>query len=199
MPAFQDNRQQTEQKVMMRLLSAVEKNSSFTQRNLASELGIALGLMNQYLRRCVTKGWIRVTQVSPRRIRYFITPEGFSEKSRMVKSYLSRSLSFFREARAQCEEMFSLCQENAWQNIGLIGEGDLVDIVQLVSHGTGIHVLPTTMADIKDFDAIMITDVMNPQGIFDELRKKMSLEKILTLELLHVSRKPLKASSSEQS
>ena len=46
MAAFQDTRQQTEQKVMVHLLTEIEGNPSFTQRGLASELGIALGLMN---------------------------------------------------------------------------------------------------------------------------------------------------------
>ena len=47
MAAFQDTREQTEQKVMVHLLSEIERNPSFTQRSLAGELGIALGLMNQ--------------------------------------------------------------------------------------------------------------------------------------------------------
>jgi DNA-binding MarR family transcriptional regulator len=81
MAAFQDTHEQTEQKVMAYLLSEIERNPSFTQRGLAGELNIALGLMNQYLKRCITKGWIRASQVSPRRITYFLTPEGFKEKA----------------------------------------------------------------------------------------------------------------------
>ena len=80
MAAFQDTREQTEQKVMVHLLSEIESNPSFTQRSLAEGLGIALGLMNQYLKRCVNKGWIRATQISPRRITYFLTTNGFKEK-----------------------------------------------------------------------------------------------------------------------
>ena len=61
MAAFQDTREQTEQKVMVHLLSEIERNPSFTQRGLAGELGIALGLMNQYLKSCITKGWVRAS------------------------------------------------------------------------------------------------------------------------------------------
>ena len=95
----------------MGLLNAIEKNPSFTQRGLSSDLGVALGLMNQYLKRCVTKGWVRASQVSPRRIAYFLTPEGFKEKSQMVRDYLSSSLSFFRDARSQCDVVFRVCLE----------------------------------------------------------------------------------------
>src|ERR1700737_3656898 len=112
MAAFQNTRTQTEKKVMVHLLSEIERNPTFTQRGLSAELGIALGLMNQYLKRCITKGWVRASRVSPKRISYFLTPEGFKEKSQMVTDYLARSLTFFRDARTQCEEVFIECKTN---------------------------------------------------------------------------------------
>lgn len=192
MAAFQDTRQHTEQKVMVHLLTEIEGNPSFTQRGLASELGIALGLMNQYLKSCVTKGWVRATQISPRRITYFLTPEGFKEKSHMVKDYLARSLTFFRDARTQCEVLFEECQHKGWQKIGLAGAGDLADIAQLVAQGNGLDVsLVNEDADLKVYDAILITDVMNPQGTYDAIKGKVDPNRLLTLYLLHISRAPL--------
>ena len=88
MAAFQTTREQTERKVIVQLLTEIEENPSFTQRNLASELGIALGLINTYLSQCIRKGWIRTSQLSPKRIRYFLTPKGFKEKGYMVGQYL---------------------------------------------------------------------------------------------------------------
>jgi hypothetical protein len=188
MAAFQDIRQQTEQKVMVQLLTEIERNPSFTQRGLAQELGIALGLMNQYLKSCVTKGWVRATQISPKRIAYFLTPEGFKEKSHMVTSYLARSLTFFRDARAQCEVMFELCKRKGWQKVALVGTGDLADIAQLVAQGTGLSIsIITQDDDLNSFDAVMITDVMNPQGTYDAIIKKIESMKVLTLDLLHIS------------
>lgn len=192
MAAFQDTRQHTEQKVMVHLLTEIEGNPSFTQRGLASELGIALGLMNHYLKSCVTKGWIRATQISPRRISYFLTPEGFKEKSHMVKDYLARSLTFFRDARSQCEVLFAECQQKGWQKIGLVGAGDLADIAQLVAQGNNLQVsLVSQNADLKAYDAIVITDVTNPQGTYESIRNKVDPNRLLTLYLLHISRTPL--------
>ncbi|MDP4840363.1 MAG: winged helix-turn-helix transcriptional regulator, partial [Alphaproteobacteria bacterium] len=167
MAAFQDTREQTEQKVMVHLLSEIERNPSFTQRGLAGELNIALGLMNEYLKRCVTKGWVRASQVSPRRITYFLTPEGFKEKSHMVKDYLARSMTFFRDARAQCEEAFEFCKAHGWLKIALVGEGDLADIAKLVASGSNFMIeVVSTQSDLKKYDAVIVTDVMNPQGTY---------------------------------
>ena len=192
MAAFQKTREQTEQKVMVHLLSEVERNPSFTQRGLAAELGIALGLMNQYLKRCVTKGWIRASQVSPRRISYFLTPEGFKEKSQMVTDYVARSLTFFRDARTQCEVIIAECQNQGWCKLALVGEGDLADIVKLVVYGTPIQVFVVDRtADLKGFDAVLITDVLTPQGTYDVLKTKVAYNRLLTLSLLHISRQDL--------
>lgn len=189
MAAFQDTREQTEQKVMVHLLSEIERNPSFTQRGLAGELNIALGLMNQYLKRCVTKGWVRASQVSPRRITYFLTPEGFKEKSHMVKDYLARSMTFFRDARAQCEEVLDHCKAQGWSKIALVGEGDLADIAKLVASGSEFTIdVVSTKTDLKKYDAVIVTDVMNPQGTYDTIKHKVEYHRLLTLNILHISK-----------
>jgi DNA-binding MarR family transcriptional regulator len=189
MAAFQDTREHTEQKVMVHLFTEIERNPSITQRGLAAELGIALGLMNQYIQRCVTKGWIRASQISPKRITYFLTPEGFKEKSEMVTGYLSRSLTFFRDSRNQCEEAFAFCVEQKWLKVALLGAGDLADIARLVALGTGINAsVISNYNDLQLWDAVLITDIMNPQGCYDAIKDSIENKRILTLNLLHISR-----------
>lgn len=188
MSGFQKIRSQTEKDVMVRLLSSIDQKSEFTQRGLAKELGIALGLMNQYLKRCVVKGWVRGKQVSPKRILYFITPEGIAEKSNMMKDYLSRSLSFFRDAKTQCEEAFNLCQVVGLSNIALFGPGDLADIAKLVGSSQSFKM--TCIDDFKivqNFDVVIITDTQNPQKTYDDLQKYIPQNQIITLPILKIS------------
>lgn len=188
MATFQDTRKHTEQKVIVQLFTEIERNPNCTQRSLAAELGIALGLMNQYLKRCMTKGWIRASQVSPKRIKYFLTAEGFKEKSHMVANYLSRSLTFFRDSRLQCEELFALCKQYGWKKIALLGDGDLADIARLVANGTDLDLhLANLTTDLKQYDAIIVTDITNPQGTYDSAKKLIETERVLTLKLLHIS------------
>ena len=53
--------------ILMSLLDAVEQDRAHSQRHLAAELGIALGLVNAYLKRCVKKGLVKVRQAPARR------------------------------------------------------------------------------------------------------------------------------------
>jgi hypothetical protein len=107
----------------------------------------------------------------------------------MVKDYLARSLTFFRDAKQECEEIRQFCQTHGWTSVALVGEGDLADIVQLVFRGTAINANVVGVNEILDcFDGVIITDVVNPQAVYDSLKNKFNLKNIVTPSLLHISR-----------
>src|SRR4051812_41234808 len=85
-------------RIVLSLLNSVEDGAQ-SQRRIAEDLGIALGLVNAYLKRCVKKGLVKVRHAPARRYAYYLTPQGFAEKSRLTVEYLSYSFSFFREAK----------------------------------------------------------------------------------------------------
>ncbi|MEK9660351.1 MAG: winged helix-turn-helix transcriptional regulator, partial [Alphaproteobacteria bacterium] len=119
--------------ITLGLLSAVEQDSSVTQRRLATDLGIALGLANAYLKRCVKKGLIKVGEAPANRYAYYLTPQGFAEKSRLTAEYLSASFQFFRNARAQCLETLEAAAEQGWHRVILYGASELAEVASL--HG----------------------------------------------------------------
>lgn len=136
-------RDASEDEIVLGVLDVVERDPAVTQRSVAQELGIALGLANSYVRRCVHKGYIKVSQAPTRRYAYYLTPKGFAEKSRLTASYLAHSFSFFRRARMQCDELLASIAQAGGRSVALIGEGDLADIVRLISGNYGVKVLRT--------------------------------------------------------
>jgi hypothetical protein len=192
MQLFQKSKEETEQKMILKLMTRIEGNPTVSQRTLASELGIALGLMNAYLKRCIKKGWIRASQVPAKRFAYYLTPEGFKEKSRMVMCYLTYSLAFFRDAHFQCKEALATCVQQGWKKVSFVGEGDLADIAFLVSYKLGVEAqLSAVDADFSAYDAVLITDIQNPQNIYDVLKGKIDHPRLFVLDLLHVSKHDL--------
>lgn len=190
MTEFRNTRAQTEQKVILNLLSEIEGDSAITQRKLASEVGIALGLLNGYLKSCAKKGWIRMNQVSPRRITYFLTPKGFKEKSLMVRQHLASSLTFFRDARNQCDVLLKNCHDQGWHNIAVVGTGDLVDICKLVAGSIGINVEQVSdFNNLNNYSAVFIADIYDPQGTYDKLAAIVNDEQLMTVDILHITRK----------
>ena len=191
--------------ITLGLLSAVEGNSAVTQRSIAGDLGIALGLANAYLKRCVKKGFIKVSQVPANRYAYYLTPKGFAEKSRLTAEYLSSSFSFFRNARAQCTDAFLTCAQHDWRRVALAGTGDLGEIATLCAMETPVTLvgfidtetaprrfagLPVAakLSDLDAFDAVLITDLRRPQQTFDALAGEMDAARVLAPPLLNVTR-----------
>src|SRR5213592_4540261 len=127
--------------IVLSVLTSVEHDSAITQRKLAHELGIALGLANAYLRRCVRKGLVKMRQVPINRYAYYLTPQGFAEKSRLTAEYLSVSFNFFRRARGDCAVLLRQCAARGWRRVALYGAGDLAEIAVLSAGESGIEVV----------------------------------------------------------
>jgi predicted transcriptional regulator len=180
-----------DKEIILGLLSSVERDHAVTQRKLAHDLGIALGLVNAYLRRCVRKGLIKVSQVPLNRYAYYLTPQGFAEKSRLTAEYLTFSLNFFRQARADCALALSQCAAMGWRKVALYGAGDLAEIAVLSAGESDIEIVCVidpekagsrcaglrVVADLiaarnaaaQGLDGVILTDTAAPQARFDAL------------------------------
>ena len=195
-----------EAEITLGLLKAVEENSAVTQRSIAGELGIALGLANAYLKRCVKKGFIKVSQVPANRYAYYLTPKGFAEKSRLTAEYLASSFGFFRDARHQCTEVFVECARRGWTRVALAGTGDLGEIATLCALDTPVTLagfvdgeagarkfagLPVaaSLSGLGAVDAVLVTDLKRPQETYDAIAAEMDPARVLAPPMLNVTRK----------
>src|SRR5215813_3892936 len=171
-------RQGSEDAILLGVLDAVERDPAVTQRSVARDLNIALGLANAYLRRCVRKGLIKVSEVPRRRYAYYLTPQGFTEKSRLTATYLSDSFSFFRKARTQCAEIFAVAAARGQRRLGLLGEGDLAEIASLVAREHPVEIVGVIAADgdamrlnadlaVAPADAIIVTALVDPRAALE--------------------------------
>lgn len=113
------------------LLTEVERNGAVTQRSLASKLGVALGLTNLYLKRLARKGYIKITTIPSHRVRYLLTPQGFTEKSRLTYLYMEYSLSHYRDMRARLREALSHAAKSGTKRVVIYGTGELAEMAYL--------------------------------------------------------------------
>ena len=189
------------------LLREFESGNAVSQRSIASKLGVALGLTNALIKRAVTKGLVKVSEAPARRFVYYLTPQGFREKTRLVSEYLSVSLNFFRHARSQYELVIEECHKKGWKRVALVGTGELAEIAVLSAMDSDVQLVgvidsernePTfrglpvfgSLDYSADVDAVIITDGDNPQQAYDRIAKVIDESRILTPEILHVTRAP---------
>lgn len=184
--------------IVLRVLDVIERDRNVTQRRVASELGIALGLANAYLKRCARKGFIKVSNVPTRRYAYYLTPQGFAEKSRLTASYLSHSFSFFRRAREQFGAIFVEAVARHQTQVLLLGTGDLADIARLVVAEHAVNIVGVC-SDVEDeaslssaltsfgrVDAVIVTALEHPQVVFDVARAVLGSSRVYAPNMLRL-------------
>lgn len=123
------------------VLEAISSEENVSQRRLAGTLGVALGLANSYVKRCVRMGWVKVTHAPGNRYLYYLTPKGMVEKSRLTGKYLSLSMSFYRKAAHSCRDAFEACLAGDWQNIALVGTSELTEIALVRSRELAVSII----------------------------------------------------------
>ena len=171
----------------LEILDIVQRNEQVSQRHMARQLGVALGLANSYLKRCVKKGWVKVQQAPANRYLYYLTPTGFTEKSRLTAEYLSTSLGFYREAGDSCQRIFDECERNGWHRLLICGMSDLAEIATLRAMERGATIVgfydPASeretfsgkriwrrMSEVEAHDARLLTDIAAPAIRYTELK-----------------------------
>src|SRR5579859_7948577 len=190
------------ERIVLGLLSSVESDGARSQRRIAADLGIALGLVNAYLKRCVKKGLVKVSDAPARRYAYYLTPHGFAEKSRLTVQYLSDSFSFFRSAKADCAHVLETAQARGFEHLVLAGKSDLAEIAILCAVEAGVTIVAVvdrrgdetkfvgvdvvkSFAEVTSkFDAVIVTDMSAAQVPFAAAVEIYGANRVLAPTLL---------------
>ena len=82
----------------LQLLDEISKGEPLSQRDLSKKLNLALGLVNSYLKNLVSKGYITIKTIPAKRYTYYLTPKGFSEKTRLTYQLLQDYTNIYRDS-----------------------------------------------------------------------------------------------------
>ena len=194
-----------EEALTLEILEAIEERSDLTQRGLAERTGVALGLANSYLKRCVRKGLVKIQQVPANRYLYYLTPTGFAEKSRLTGEYLRASFSFYRKASDACRVALVECAELSDGPIGIAGVSELAEVASLRALEIGVdigavcdaeragetflnHKVVGSPAKASSVQVWMIAELDNPQKVYEELVASVGDDAIVVPAMLSIQR-----------
>lgn len=169
------------------ILDELANNDALTQRDLSQRLGIALGLVNSYLRNLVAKGFITVTAIPPKRYAYYLTPKGFAEKSRLAYDLFQDYTRIYREAKSNYRELFRELERAGAKRIAFAGADEVAEIAYITLQETsleiaavvdddkvgerffGREVVPAAALAGRSCDAVIITSYVRRDRIMQEL------------------------------
>lgn len=73
------------------MLEVIHKNDSISQREISSEVGISLGMVNLLIKKFIKTGLIKAEKLTGNKVKYMLTPQGFTYLSKKTLDYISRS------------------------------------------------------------------------------------------------------------
>ena len=128
----------------LEILTAIGEGAPVTQRALAEQLGVALGLANLCLKRLAGKGLIKIVEfpkkpAARKRLRYVLTPKGLAEKSRLSYEYMAYSLRLFRRTRGNLRETMASFHQGGMKRFAICGVGEAAELAYLTLREFGLE------------------------------------------------------------
>jgi Mn-dependent DtxR family transcriptional regulator len=182
----------------LQLLEEISRDSSVSQRNLSERLGVALGVTNACLKKMANKGYIKIKGINHKRISYFLTPEGFSEKARLTYHFLEYTVHYYIDLKNNLAEKLDLISKHGVKRAVFYGAGDVMEVAFVILHEANIELLgiidddkakqgakkfnftigdSETIRDLKP-DAIIITSMRYKDKILKRISDDAELAKI---------------------
>lgn len=182
------------------ILNEIAEGNHVTQRAMADKLGVALGLVNLYLKRLIRKGYIKVSSIPSNRIKYLLTPKGMAEKARLTYEYMDYSLFLYREARKTIREGLASLVDRGVRRVAIYGTSEAAELAFLTLRDLGLEVpviisgddykgvflglpvLPLSEVSTEEIDLVIIASFTeNTQDISIITNQGFPPGKILTL------------------
>ncbi len=125
----------------LQLLSEISGEEPLSQRELSRRLGIAVGLVNSYLKNLVSKGFVRVKNFPSNRYAYLLTPQGLAEKSRLAYQHLSYFTSLYTVARQDYLDLFRRLENAGVREVVFCGVDEVAEVAYLSLQETGLKLV----------------------------------------------------------
>jgi len=139
------------------LLTRIEENPDISQANLASELGVAVGTVNWYLKRLVSKGYVKVKRAQRKKLRYIITPEGIALRARLTMDYIQSSFELYRHTRQKTLNAIMQLRDNGFDQVRIEGGGEIAEVCRLTCMENSLPVTEDPTAPCIVIDGIHIS------------------------------------------
>jgi DNA-binding MarR family transcriptional regulator len=124
------------------ILEHIEQDPDTTQAAMASRLEVAVGTINWHLKRLIAKGYIKVSRVERRKLKYIITPDGIALRAKLALDYIQNSFNLYRLVRERVITSIGELREAGLHSVRIEGGGDVAEICRLTCLEHNINVVP---------------------------------------------------------
>ncbi len=120
------------------LINIIGAKLGSTQRDLSRYMDLSLGQTNMLIRRLVSKGYIRITQLNKRKVRYLLTPKGIAEKMRKTVKYTLNTINAIGLIKENVKRIVSTLYEEGERLFVILGKSDFALLIEMALRDMGI-------------------------------------------------------------
>jgi DNA-binding MarR family transcriptional regulator len=122
------------------LLNEIAQDSLVTQGTLSDRLGIAVGSVNWYIKRLISRGWVKVSHLDRTRLKYDVTPAGMKVFTQRAMLYARDSLKIYGEYRSKAKKLVEELKLQGVKSVSIDGDDETTDILRLTCIEAGIMI-----------------------------------------------------------
>ena len=186
----------------LQFLEEIEQNPKISQRELSNRFGVALGVTNACIKRMARRGLIKLKGIPPRRIAYYLTPKGFTEKTKLTLSFFSYNIHHYAEMKKEISKKLIEMQNSGVRRVAFYGLSDEMEVAYVTLQGLDMKLVGivddekhwgkkffgykiVSSEEVKDLnpDAIFVTSIKDQASYVKNLirQKELNSVKIFTI------------------
>lgn len=123
------------------ILTNIQNDKNVSQRSLSTQMGVNVASINFALKRLVSKGFVKMTGVNPRRIKYIVTPKGLAAKSELAYKFFDRNFHFYKDVRNDIENRIQEVSNGKRVKVAIYGINQLSEITVLAIQNMGLELV----------------------------------------------------------
>jgi DNA-binding MarR family transcriptional regulator len=115
-----------------RVLEILAAGRELSQREVAQQSGLSLGMVNLILKRLITTGYIKASNLNQKKIEYILTPKGLAEKMARSYAYFVRAYRAFQESQSRVETLLNPLLKKGHRKFVIVGDGEIAKLVEMI-------------------------------------------------------------------
>jgi DNA-binding MarR family transcriptional regulator len=154
------------------LINIIGAKLGSNQRDLSRQLNLSLGQTNMLVRRLAAKGYIRINQLNKRKVKYLLTPKGFTEKMHKSIKYTLNTINSIGLINNKIRALLKQLHDSGERKFYILGASDLVTMVETAFRETPLNTCEILRgvewpADKPNYVVLICTEEFNKGNLKD--------------------------------
>jgi DNA-binding Lrp family transcriptional regulator len=127
----------------LQILVEIERDSQVSQKELATRVGLAPSMVNNYMKQLCDEGKVQKCGPNHKRISYHLTDGGRTTRDELLSGYLVEGLRLYQSLSEDLKRRLRRIQEDGISRVMLLGAAEACEAITRAAHEVGLEVVQT--------------------------------------------------------